>query len=213
MDINDLLKGKAAEQQYSEHPVGEFHGQVTDVKQRMLPSGQAVFDVMLRTTHGTTKFSIFDITPQDVYDAEGNQERVQKIVDKGIRTKQIFVDLKAAPPEVVASWGWASTLDRNGEPGMMDNLALLIGKHCWVKVAARNNDPSKRMIFINAPRDTPSQGHPPQANQQRPPAQHATQAIPQYSQHHQLAPQPGLPPFQPRSQPGAVAPDFDKIPF
>jgi hypothetical protein len=209
-DLNNLVAGAPVAEPgtFTPHPLGEFPGKVVNVSGRKVKThdrGEVpVYEIEAQTSHGMARYSIWGYVQADVAEImQGGKAREQFNKTIG-RVKRLYVDLGVwSGDDALGTVLWA------GEGrSILGDMSRLVGKDCWVVCRPSQKDPNdagKRVVFLNAPR--PGQSAQPVSS---------TASVANLPGVGPTASNGALPPptmATPPSQPPAVSPSLDDIPF
>lgn len=132
---------------YTPHPLGEFNGQIVAITKKMHDE-RPLYEIEARTAVGTAKYTVWGYNASDINKA-ANDPKFRETVEGGIgRTKRLFVDLGVWTEDQAVQAVWSGS-----SPGVLNDMAHLKGKRCWVVVRQSTKDAQKQVVWLNAPRD------------------------------------------------------------
>ena len=149
--LNQIAAGTQADGGVKKHPVGDFVATIVDIKREQTRLGQSLYKLWLKTDEGQIDYVVWDITEQNVLEAETSSEKAELLARSIARTKQIYVDCGVASVAEVQGWAWYSEQGHS----VITNLKFLVGAKCMASVQPRKNNPSERTVFINRVTDQP----------------------------------------------------------
>lgn len=194
MNLDDLARGQgAAEGGFQRHPVGDYNGQVENIKQREV-KGTPVWDINITTEAGIARHQIWGFSQADLQEAGRSQDAQDKAIRKIGYIKKLYVDLGVWPNDeaVVKAKSWSD---------IMQDMQFLIGKLCHVRVEASRKKEGEVVVWVNPPAEGAVQPVQQQA------AVGNGQPVQQQQQHAAV---PGV---QQQGSPAGTVGGLDDIPF
>ena len=139
---------------FAPHPLGDFPGVIVSIKQKTIEkTGQAVWNINVKTAHGTGQYTIWGFTDKDMQEANTKQDARDQLLATLGRYKRLFVDLGVFTKEEAKSLGWDE-----GPHSVIGALNSLMGKACMLHVETNMNNPKYQNIYINAPQANQNSG-------------------------------------------------------
>lgn len=152
--VEQWAKGTKASDGFTQHPVGDYPGVITTIKQNKLEkTGQYLWNLSIKTAHGNAQFTIWGISEQDIQKANSNQADRDKLLSALGRHKRLFVDLGVFSKEDADTLGWME-----GDHSVIGSLSKLLGRACNVHIETSANNPKYQNVYINAPQAVQNSG-------------------------------------------------------
>lgn len=152
--LNSLARGtKPTETEFTHHPPGKFHGQVTSIRQETAANGKPIYKVRCETTDDSGKdVGVCDVpfwcwSSADQSAAMRGDEKARESIVRTIATfKKLLVDVGLFSKEQAESMPWSSDAD---ETDVLSSIGLCVGRKCQIVVKPNPRDATKMQVFLN----------------------------------------------------------------
>jgi len=143
--LNEITRQAAVPEDtgFTAHPMGEFSGVVYEVSQKS-HNNTPIYEIKIKTAHGTCKHAIWGYTQQDVQKMAAEPKYKEQVQNNIGRHKRLFVDLGVWSEDQAQAAGWSA-----GDCNILNDLQKLGGKKCRVVIKPNHNNPAKTVMFVN----------------------------------------------------------------